>query len=83
MEKARKTFDWFKYGVKDIRTANLEAPEFSNLTHIAQNGKNEKEYDELARKTQETRRQKQLEAIESYKLKNETSTPSKNIDKER
>ena len=43
----------------------------------------DKEYDELVRKTQETRRQKQLEAIESYKLKNETSTPSKNIDKER
>lgn len=83
VEKARKTFDWFKYGVKDIRTANLESPEFSNLTHIAQNGKNEKEYDELVRKTQETRRQKQLEAIKSYKLKNEISTPSKNIDKER
>ena len=83
IKKARKTFDWFKYGVKDMRIANLESSEFSNLTHIAQNGKNEKEYDELARKTQETRRQKQLEAIESYKLKNETSTPSKNIDKER
>ena len=83
IKKARKTFDWFKYGVKDVRIANLESPEFSNLTHIAQNGKNEKEYDELVRKTQETRRQKQLEAIKSYKLKNETSTPSKNIDKER
>lgn len=83
IKKARKTFDWFKYGVKDMRIANLESPEFSNLTHIAQNGKNEKEYDKLVKKTQETRRQKQLEAIKSYKLKNETSTPSKNIDKER
>ena len=83
VDLARNTFDWFKYGVKDMRVANLESPEFSNLTHIAQNGKNEKEYDELVRKTQEARRQKQLEAIKSYKLKNETSKPSKNIDKER
>ena len=83
VDLARNTFDWFKYGVKDMRVANLESPEFSNLTHIAQNGKNEKEYDELVRKTQETRRQKQLEAIKSYKLKNETSMLSKNIDKER
>ena len=83
IDTARNTFDWFKYGVKDMRVANLESPEFSNLTHIAQNSKNEKEYDELVRKTQEARRQKQLEAIKSYKLKNETSTPSKNIDKER
>lgn len=83
VDLARNTFGWFKYGVKDMRVANLESPEFSNLTHIAQNGKNEKEYDELVRKTQEARRQKQLEAIKSYKLKNETSTPSKNINKER
>mgnify|MGYP004454931081 FL=1 len=83
VDLARNTFDWFKYGVKDMRVANLESPEFSNLTHIAQNSKNEKEYDELVRKTQEARRQKQLEAIKSYKLKNETSKPSKNIDKER
>ena len=47
IKKARNTFDWFKYGVKDMRIANLESPEFSNLTHIAQNGKNEKEYNEL------------------------------------
>ena len=83
VDLARNTFDWFKYGVKDMRVANLESPEFSNLTHIAQNSKNEKEYDELVRKTQEARRQKQLEAIKSYKLKNETSMLSKNIDKER
>ena len=81
IEKARKTFDWFKYGVKDIRTANLESPEFSNLTHIAQNGKNEKEYDELVRKTQETRRQKQLEALENFKINNKQIIQSK--DKER
>ena len=81
IEKARKTFDWFKYGVKDIRTANLESPEFSNLTHIAQNGKNEKEYDELVRKTQETRRQKQLEALENFKINNKQIIQRK--DKER
>ncbi len=83
LKEAKTKLVWFKYGVKDMRVANLESPEFSNLTHIAQNGKNEKEYDELVRKTQESRKQKQLEAIKSYKLKNETSTPSKNIDKER
>ena len=81
VEKARKTFDWFKYGVKDIRTVNLEAPEFSNLTHIAQNGKNEKEYDELVRKTQEARRQKQLEALKNFKIDNKQIIQSK--DKER
>ena len=71
VDKARETFDWFKYGIKDIRTTNLEAPEFSNLTHITQNGKNEKEYDELVRKTQETRRQKQLETLQIYNQKNQ------------
>ena len=50
IKKARNNFDWFKYSVKDMRVANLESPEFSNLTHITQNGKNEKEYDELAKK---------------------------------
>ena len=50
VKKARNNFDWFKYSVKDMRVANLESPEFSNLTHITQNGKNEKEYDELAKK---------------------------------
>ena len=81
MKKARKTFDWFKYGVKDMRIANLESPEFSNLTHIAQNGKNEKEYDELVRKTQEARRQKQLEALKNFKIDNKQIIQSK--DKER
>ena len=81
IKKARKTFDWFKYGVKDMRIANLESPEFSNLTHIAQNGKNEKEYDELVRKTQEARRQKQLEALKNFKIDNKQIIQSK--DKER
>ena len=81
VEKARKTFDWFKYGVKDIRTVNLESSEFSNITHIAQNGKNEKEYDELVRKTQEARRQKQLEALKNFKIDNKQIIQSK--DKER
>ena len=81
IKKARKTFDWFKYGVKDMRIANLESPEFSNLTHIAQNGKNEKEYDELVRKTQESRRQKQLEALKNFKINNKQIIQSK--DKER
>lgn len=81
IKKARKTFDWFKYGVKDMRIANLESPEFSNLTHIAQNGKNEKEYDELVRKTQEARRQKQLEALKNFKINNKQIIQSK--DKER
>ena len=81
IKKARKTFDWFKYGVKDMRIANLESPEFSNLTHIAQNGKNEKEYDELVRKTQEARRQKQLEALKNFKIDNKQILQSK--DKER
>ena len=81
IKKARKTFDWFKYGVKDMRIANLESPEFSNLTHIAQNGKNEKEYDELVRKTQEARRQKQLEALKNFKIDNNQIIQSK--DKER
>ena len=81
VKKARKTFDWFKYGVKDMRIANLESPEFSNLTHIAQNGKNEKEYDELVRKTQEARRQKQLEALKNFKIDNKQIIQSK--DKER
>ena len=81
IKKARNTFDWFKYGVKDMRIANLESPEFSNLTHIAQNGKNEKEYDELVRKTQEARRQKQLEALKNFKIDNKQIIQSK--DKER
>ena len=81
IKKARKTFDWFKYGVKDMRIANLESPEFSNLTHIAQNGKNEKEYDELVRKTQEARRQKQLETLKNFKINNKQIIQSK--DKER
>ena len=81
IKKARNTFDWFKYGVKDMRIANLESPEFSNLTHIAQNGKNEKEYDELVRKTQEARRQKQLEALKNFKINNKQIIQSK--DKER
>ena len=81
IKKARKTFDWFKYGVKDMRIANLESPEFSNLTHIAQNGKNEKEYDELVRKTQEARRQKQLAALKNFKIDNKQIIQSK--DKER
>ena len=81
IKKARKTFDWFKYGVKDMRIANLESSEFSNLTHIAQNGKNEKEYDELVRKTQEARRQKQLEALKNFKINNKQIIQSK--DKER
>ena len=81
IKKARKTFDWFKYGVKDMRIANLESSEFSNLTHIAQNGKNEKEYDELVRKTQEARRQKQLEALKNFKIDNKQIIQSK--DKER
>ena len=81
IKNARKTFDWFKYGVKDMRIANLESPEFSNLTHIAQNGKNEKEYDELVRKTQEARRQKQLEALKNFKIDNKQIIQSK--DKER
>ena len=77
IKKARKTFDWFKYGVKDMRIANLESPEFSNLTHIAQNGKNEKEYDEVVRKTQEARRQKQLEALKNFKIDNKQIIQSK------
>ena len=81
IKKARKTFDWFKYGVRDMRIANLESPEFSNLTHIAQNGKNEKEYDELVRKTQEARRQKQLETLKNFKINNKQIIQSK--DKER
>ena len=81
VDKARETFDWFKYAVKDIRTANLEAPEFSNLTHIAQKGQNEKEYNELIEKTQETRRQKQLEALKNFKIDNKQIIQSK--DKER
>ena len=64
-----------------MRIANLESPEFSNLTHIAQNGKNEKEYDELVRKTQEARRQKQLEALKNFKINNKQIIQSK--DKER
>ena len=82
IKKARNTFDWFKYGVKDMRIANLESPEFSNLTHIAQNGKNEKEYDELVRKTQESRRQKQLEALQRHNPK-KSKTQDKSTDKER
>ncbi len=81
IKKARNTFDWFKYCVKDMRVANLESPEFSNLTHIAQNGKNEKEYDELVRKTQETRSQKQLEALKNFKINNKQIIQRK--DKER
>ena len=81
IEKARKTFDWFKYGVKDMRIANLESPEFSNLTHIAQKGQNEKEYNELIEKTKEARRQKQLEALKNFKIDNKQIIQSK--DKER
>ena len=81
VNKARETFDWFKYGVKDIRTANLEALEFSNLTHIAQKGQNEKEYNELIEKTQEARRQKQLEELKNLKMNNKQIIQSK--DKER
>ena len=81
IKKARKTFDWFKYGVKDMRIANLESPEFSNLTHIAQNGKNEKEYNELIEKTKEARRQKQLEELKNLKINNKQIIQSK--DKER
>ena len=81
VNKARETFDWFKYAVKDIRTANLEALEFSNLTHIAQNGKNGKEYNELIEKTQEARRQKQLEELKNFKINNKQIIQSK--DKER
>ena len=81
VKKARKTFDWFKYGVKDMRIANLESPEFSNLTHIAQNGKNEKEYNELIEKTKEARRQKQLEELKNFKMNNKQIIQSK--DKER
>lgn len=73
IEKARKTFDWFKYGVKDIRTANLESPEFSNLTHIARNGKNEKEYDEFSKKNTRNTQAKAIRNItktQSRKIKN-------------
>ena len=82
VKKARKTFDWFKYGVKDMRIANLESPEFSNLTHIAQNGKNEKEYNELIEKTKEARRQKQLEALQRHNPE-KSKTQDKSTDKER
>ena len=81
IKKARNTFDWFKYGVKDMRIANLKSPEFSNLTHIAQNGKNGKEYNELIEKTQEARRQKQLEELKNFKINNKQIIQSK--DKER
>ena len=81
VDKARNTFDWFKYGVKDMRIANLKSPEFSNLTHIAQNGKNGKEYNELIEKTKEARRQKQLEALKNFKIDNKQIIQSK--DKER
>ena len=64
-----------------MRIANLESPEFSNLTHIAQNGKNEKEYNELIEKTKEARRQKQLETLKNFKINNKQIIQSK--DKER
>ena len=82
VKKARKTFDWFKYGVKDMRIANLESPEFSNLTHIAQKGQNEKEYNELIEKTKEARRQKQLEALQRHNPE-KSKTQDKSTDKER
>ena len=81
VDKARNTFDWFKYGVKDMRIANLESPEFSNLTHIAKKRQSEKEYNELIEKTKEARRQKQLEALKNFKIDNKQIIQSK--DKER
>ncbi len=83
LSKVKKEMPWLKYCAKNFKRGDMVSPNFDDMTDFMQNGSNEQEFNKMVKETQESRRQKQLEAIKSYKLKNETSTPSKNIDKER
>ena len=83
LSKVKKEMPWLKYCAKNFKRGDMVSPNFDDMTDFMQNGSNEQEFNKMVKETQESRRQKQLEAIKSYKLKNETSKPSKNIDKER
>lgn len=83
LSKVKKEMPWLKYCAKNFKRGDMVSPNFDDMTDFMQNGSNEQEFNKMVKETQESRRQKQLEAIKSYKLKNETSMLSKNIDKER
>ena len=79
---AREEIDWFTFAVKRIRKSNSLNPKVDDLSKFAQRDQNTEKYDELVRKTQESRRQKQLEALQRHNPK-KSKTQDKSTDRER